>query len=77
MADIKNTGGDRYGGALTAGLFLKEFVDGVPWAHLDIAGPARSEEDDGYTPKGGSGFGVRTLVELVTRYRRPPRGGRR
>ena len=71
VADIKNTGGDRYGGALTAGLFLKEFVADVPWAHLDIAGPARSEEDDAYTPKGASGFGVRTLVELVTRYRRP------
>jgi len=73
VADIRNTGGDRYGGALTAGLFLKEFVDDVPWAHLDIAGPARSEEDDAYTPKGGSGFGVRTLVELVGRYKRPAR----
>ena len=71
VADIKNTGGDRYGGALTAGLFLKEFVADVPWVHLDIAGPARSEEDDAYTPKGASGFGVRTLVELVSRYRRP------
>ena len=71
VADIRNTGGDRYGGALTAGLFLKEFVGDVPWVHLDIAGPARSEEDDAYTPKGGSGFGVRTLVELLTRYRRP------
>ncbi len=71
IADIKNTGGDRYGGALTAGLFLREFVGDVPWAHLDIAGPARSESDDGYTPKGGSGFGVRTLIELLTHYRRP------
>jgi leucyl aminopeptidase len=71
VADIRNTGGDRYGGALTAGLFLKEFVADVPWAHLDIAGPARSEADDAYTPKGASGFGVRTLVELLTRYRRP------
>jgi leucyl aminopeptidase len=76
VADIKNTGGDRYGGALTAGLFLREFVGNVPWAHLDIAGPARSEEDDAYTPRGASGFGVRTLVELVTRYRRPPRPAR-
>jgi leucyl aminopeptidase len=73
VADIRNTGGDRYGGALTAGLFLKEFVGDVPWAHLDIAGPARSEEDDAYTPKGASGFGVRTLVELLSRYRRPGR----
>ena len=54
-----------YGGALTAGLFLAEFVDGVPWAHLDIAGPARAGSDDGYLVKGGTGFGVRTLVELV------------
>jgi leucyl aminopeptidase len=73
VADIKNTGGDRYGGALTAGLFLKEFVGDVPWAHLDIAGPARSEEDNAYTPKGASGFGVRTLVELLSRYRKPAR----
>jgi leucyl aminopeptidase len=76
VADIKNTGGDRYGGALTAGLFLREFVGDVPWAHLDIAGPARSEEDDAYTPKGASGFGVRTLVEVLSRYRRPPKRAR-
>ena len=73
VADLKNIGGGRYAGALTAGLFLKEFVADVPWAHLDIAGPARSEEDNAYTPKGASGFGVRTLVELVTRYRKPAR----
>src|SRR5207253_1999293 len=53
VADIKNIGG-RYAGALTAGLFLKEFVGDVPWAHLDIAGPARSEDDDGYLCKGGT-----------------------
>ncbi|MBV9042320.1 MAG: leucyl aminopeptidase [Acidimicrobiia bacterium] len=76
VADIRNTGGDRYGGALTAGLFLKEFVGDVPWAHLDIAGPARSEEDNAYTPKGASGFGVRTLIELLTRYRKPARAAR-
>ncbi len=76
VADIRNTGGDRYGGALTAGLFLKEFVGDVPWTHLDIAGPARSEEDDAYTPKGGSGFGVRTMIELLTHFRRPARSRR-
>jgi leucyl aminopeptidase len=54
-----------------AGLFLKEFVDDVPWAHLDIAGPARSEADDGYVTKGGTGFGVRTLVELVSSFAEP------
>jgi leucyl aminopeptidase len=72
IADLKNIGG-RYGGALTAGLFLQEFVDGRPWVHLDIAGPARSESDDAYVPKGGSGFGVRTLVELLSTFRKPGR----
>ena len=71
VADVKNIGAGRYGGALTAGLFLKEFVDGAPWAHLDIAGPARSEEDDGYLAKGGTGFAVRTLIETVTGFRKP------
>jgi leucyl aminopeptidase len=71
VADVKNIGGGRYAGALTAGLFLREFVGGVPWAHLDIAGPARSEEDEGYLQKGGTGFGVRTLVEAVMSFRQP------
>ena len=52
VADIKNIGGGRYAGALTAGLFLKEFVGDVPWVHLDIAGPARSDDDEGYLPEG-------------------------
>ena len=65
VADLKNIGGGRWGGALTAGLFLREFVGDVPWAHLDIAGPARSEDDEGYTTKGGTGFGVRTIVETL------------
>jgi leucyl aminopeptidase len=65
IADMKNTG-LRYGGAITAALFLKQFVDGrATWAHLDIAGPASSEKDTDYTPKGGAGFGVRTLVGLI------------
>jgi leucyl aminopeptidase len=71
VADIKNISGGRYGGALTAGLFLREFVGDVPWVHLDIAGPARSEEDEGYLQKGGTGFGVRTLVEAVMGFRKP------
>jgi leucyl aminopeptidase len=71
VADVKNIGSDRYGGALTAGLFLKEFVGGVPWAHLDIAGPARSGEDETYLRKGGTGFGVRTLLELLRSYEKP------
>ncbi|MEA2702613.1 MAG: leucyl aminopeptidase, partial [Actinomycetota bacterium] len=68
VADVKNIGGGRYAGALTAGLFLREFVGDVAWAHLDIAGPARSEEDEGYVTKGGTGFGVRTILEAVTGY---------
>ena len=64
VADMKNTG-SRYGGAINAALLLKEFVGEVPWVHLDIAGPARWPEDEHYQTKGGSGFGVRTLVALA------------
>jgi len=66
VADIKNTGG-RYGGAITAALFLQEFVSNkkTRWAHLDIAGPSATESEQGYIKRGGVGFGVRTLVELV------------
>jgi leucyl aminopeptidase len=65
IADMKNTG-LRYGGAITAALFLKQFVDGrVNWAHLDIAGPADTDRETDYTAKGGVGFGVRTLVGLI------------
>jgi leucyl aminopeptidase len=74
VADMKNTGG-RHGGAITAALFLREFVGDVPWVHLDIAGPARLDGDDGYTPKGATGAGVRTLVEVVAAFRRPRRQG--
>jgi len=67
VADIANIG-DRNGGMLTAGLFLKEFVpDSVKCAHLDVAGPAfNNGEPHGYTPKGGTGVPVRTLVEWLT-----------
>jgi leucyl aminopeptidase len=66
VADLKNIG-TRYGGALTAGLFLKEFVaSGVPWVHIDIAGPAFAEDgSEPQNPRGGTGFGVRTLVALA------------
>jgi len=64
VADMKNTG-ERYAGAITAGLLLKEFAGDGPWAHLDIAGPARASDTDGYILKGGTGFGVRTIVELA------------
>ncbi len=66
IADIANIG-DRMGGMLTAGLFLQEFVsDTTPWAHLDIAGPSFNDGDaHDYTPKGGTGVAVRTLVQVV------------
>jgi leucyl aminopeptidase len=73
VADLRNISTSHYGGAITAALFLSEFVDGVPWAHLDIAGPARASNDDGYLVKGGTGYGVRTLVELVERFKKPSR----
>ena len=66
VADIANIG-ERWGGALSAGVFLKEFVgDGIKWAHLDIAGPAYNDGSPyGYMPKGGTGAGVRTLVQII------------
>ncbi len=64
IADMKNTAG-RWGGAITAGLILSEFVGDVPWVHLDIAGPARADKTEHYVHKGASGFGVRTLVSVA------------
>jgi leucyl aminopeptidase len=64
IADIKNTGG-RQGGAITAAMFLKEFVDDTPWMHLDIAGTAWEEENKAWIAKGPSGVAVRSLVEFV------------
>jgi hypothetical protein len=75
IADIKNVSSGGYGGALTAGLFLQEFVADTPWTHLDIAGPSRAGSDDGYLVKGGTGFGVRTLVELVESFEPPSDAG--
>ncbi|QLH21272.1 leucyl aminopeptidase [Streptomyces sp. Rer75] len=68
VADLANVG-ERMGGGLVAGIFLKEFVeDGIAWGHLDIAGPAFNESGPfGYTPKGGTGSAVRTLVRLAER----------
>ncbi len=68
-ADIAHKG-DRDGGMLTAGLFLQEFVgEGIRWAHVDIAGPAfNTKGPRGATPKGGTGFGVSTLVALLERH---------
>ncbi len=64
IADMKNTG-ERWGGALTAGLFLKEFVGDTAWVHVDIAGPASSDKEAGHLTKGGTGFGVATIVEYL------------
>ena len=65
VADIANVA-DRPGGMLTAGIFLQEFVGSTPWAHLDIAGPAFNTKGGfGYTPVGGTGVGVRTLLALL------------
>lgn len=72
IADIKNIGASGgAAGTLTAGLFLKEFVGEVPWVHLDIAGPSRAESDDAYVTRGASGFGVRTMIELIENFRKP------
>jgi leucyl aminopeptidase len=74
VADVKNVAGNRFGGALLAGLFLQDFVaDDIPWAHLDIAGPAEAHEDNGESRKGGTGFGVRLLLRLLSDYRAPSR----
>jgi leucyl aminopeptidase len=66
VADIANVAANRWAGMIVAGIFLKEFVpDGQAWAHLDIAGPAFSDEAVGYTTKGGTGVPVRTFVQLA------------
>ena len=66
VADMKNMGRPGQAGTISAALLLQEFVGEVPWAHLDIAGPSRTDESRWYSTKGGSGFGVRTLVTLAT-----------
>jgi leucyl aminopeptidase len=68
VADIANVTGTRYGGMLAAGIFLGEFVpEGLPWAHIDIAGPSfHTGGPYGYTAKGGTGVPVRTLWALLT-----------
>ncbi len=70
VADISNMGG-QYGGAILAALFLNEFVDGLPWGHLDIAGTMQSERDDLWRSTGSTGFGARLLAEFATAFERP------
>jgi leucyl aminopeptidase len=65
IADMINTAG-RMGGAITAAMFLREFTGGLPWIHLDIAGTAWAEETKPYMPKGPTGVGVRTLIEIAS-----------
>ncbi len=68
VADMKNTGGTRYGGAITGAKLLEQFVGEVPWVHLDIAGPAWAEHETPARDAGGTGGFVRTLVELARTY---------
>jgi leucyl aminopeptidase len=70
VGDLRNVTGDPYGGAIIGALFLQEFTNNLPWVHLDIAGPAHAEKDSPITNKGGTGFGVMTLIELAKRFQK-------
>lgn len=65
IADMRNTG-ERWGGAITAGLFLKHFVKDTPWVHIDLAGPASTNREHGATIRGGTGFAVATILEYLS-----------
>ncbi|MFM9132931.1 MAG: hypothetical protein ACKORY_09540, partial [Actinomycetota bacterium] len=67
VADMKNVGGP-FGGAITAALFLNEFTGGVPWAHLDIAGPMEADGDNGWLNRGATAFGTRLLIDFVANF---------
>ena len=67
VADIKNVGEGRWGGAITAAKFLEQFVGEVPWTHIDIAGPAFRDKPKPYCDAGASGQFVRTLIEIARR----------
>jgi leucyl aminopeptidase len=66
VADMKNIGKPLVGGSIVAALLLRRFTAGRPWAHLDIAGPARADGPRGYVNKGATAFSVRTLVEYLS-----------
>ena len=70
VADMKNVGGP-YGGAIIAALFLDEFTDKIPWAHLDIAGTMNSDADDGIASRGATAFGTRLLIDLIANFVKP------
>jgi len=65
VADIANIPKSRYGGTITAALFLQEFIGNTPWIHFDIAGPAFANKPSALTRKGGTGFGVRTMLQYI------------
>lgn len=67
FADLSNVSNTRWGGAITAALFLSEFVGNTRWAHMDIAGPAYVKKDDAYCRAGGTGFGIRLLCDVLDR----------
>ncbi len=67
LADMRNIGPGRWGGAIVAALFLSRFVGDTPWAHIDIAGPAHTKKASAYSEAGGTGFGVRLLCDLLER----------
>ena len=71
IADMKNIGNAGQAGSIIGGIFLQEFVDGRPWVHLDVAGPAFVNADDGMITRGGTGVMVRTLIELIETFERP------
>jgi leucyl aminopeptidase len=73
IADLKNIGNPGQAGSSVAGLFLQEFVGSTPWIHLDIAGPAFTNGDDGIITRGGTGVMVRTLLELIANFEVPTR----
>ena len=76
VADVKNIG-PRYGGAITAALFLNEFVEGVPWAHLDVASTAFVEGGNEIWPKGATGSPARTIIRFIERWAETQGTGRR
>ena len=65
VADMRNIGPGRWGGAIVAALFLARFVGDTPWAHIDIAGPAYTRKAQPYSEAGGTGFGMRLLCHLM------------
>jgi leucyl aminopeptidase len=75
VADLRNIGPHRWGGALLAGLFLAGFAEGTRWAHIDIAGPAFAQKAQAYCEPGGTGFGVRLLCRLLEKLARLPGDG--